>query len=72
MQGEALPVAAENAVDILTKRPDIRIVITDIDMPASLDGIALARLVRDRWPSNSSYNRGNTTPRFSSADALGH
>ncbi len=41
---------ADQAVEILLARPDIRIVLTDIDMPGSMDGMKLARMVRDRWP----------------------
>ena len=41
---------ADEAVQILESRPDIRIVFTDIDMPGSMDGIKLAAAVRDRWP----------------------
>jgi DNA-binding NtrC family response regulator len=29
---------------------DIHIIFTDIDMPGSMDGLGLARTVRDRWP----------------------
>lgn len=45
--------AAENAdlaIQILEMRSDIRIIITDIDMPGSMDGLKLAACVRDRWP----------------------
>jgi CheY-like chemotaxis protein len=31
-------------------RKDIRIVFTDIEMPGSMDGIRLARAIRNRWP----------------------
>jgi CheY-like chemotaxis protein len=41
---------ATQAVAILEKRLDIRIVFTDIDMPRGIDGVRLAALVRDRWP----------------------
>jgi len=41
---------ANQAVAILETRTDIRIVFTDIDMPGSIDGMKLARAVRDRWP----------------------
>jgi CheY-like chemotaxis protein len=41
---------ATQAVAILERRLDIRIVFTDIDMPRGLDGMKLAALVRDRWP----------------------
>ena len=32
------------------KRPDIRVVFTDIDMPGSMDGLELAVAIRHRWP----------------------
>ncbi len=41
---------ADEAVALLESRSDIRIVFTDIDMPGSMDGLKLARAVRDRWP----------------------
>ena len=41
---------ADEAIDILENRKDIRIVFTDIDMPGSMNGMRLAALVRDRWP----------------------
>jgi CheY-like chemotaxis protein len=41
---------ADEAIAILEMREDIRIVVTDIEMPGSMDGIKLARAIRDRWP----------------------
>jgi CheY-like chemotaxis protein len=41
---------ADEAIAILEARKDIGIVFTDIDMPGSMDGLNLARAVRDRWP----------------------
>lgn len=41
---------ADQAVEILASRGDIPIVLTDIDMPGSMDGVKLAHFVRDRWP----------------------
>lgn len=41
---------ADDAVSILEKRLDIRIVFTDIDMPGGVDGLKLAATIRDRWP----------------------
>ena len=41
---------ADEAIAILETRKDIRTVFTDIDMPGSMDGLKLARAVRDRWP----------------------
>jgi len=41
---------ADEAILILEAEPDIRILLTDIDMPGSMDGLRLAEAVRDRWP----------------------
>ena len=41
---------ADEAIAILKARPDIYAVFTDIQMPGSMDGLKLARFVRDRWP----------------------
>ena len=48
---EAIEAAnADEAIEILESRGDIRIVFTDINMPGSIDGLRLAHAVRDRWP----------------------
>jgi CheY-like chemotaxis protein len=41
---------ADEAIAILEARPGIHVVFTDIQMPGSMDGLKLARFVRDRWP----------------------
>jgi len=41
---------ADEAIRILESRNDIRAVFTDVHMPGSMDGIRLARVVRNRWP----------------------
>ena len=41
---------ADDAIRLLETRKDIRIVFTDIEMPGSMDGLRLARAIRDRWP----------------------
>ena len=41
---------ADQAVAILKARSDIALLLTDIDMPGSMDGVKLAHAVRDRWP----------------------
>ncbi len=41
---------ADEALRVLAARPDVRVVFTDVDMPGSLDGLALARRVHDGWP----------------------
>ncbi|UPK31276.1 response regulator [Bradyrhizobium sp. 195] len=48
---EVIPaVNADEAIAILSARSDIHVVFTDIQMPGSMDGLKLARFVRDRWP----------------------
>jgi CheY-like chemotaxis protein len=41
---------AEEALRVLDTRSDVRVVFTDIEMPGSLDGLALARRIHERWP----------------------
>jgi CheY-like chemotaxis protein len=41
---------ADEAIGILERRRDIRVVFTDIQIPGSMDGLKLAHAVRDRWP----------------------
>jgi two-component system, response regulator PdtaR len=46
-------IEAEDATDALTileRTPDIRLLFTDIQMPGPLDGMALAQNVHERWP----------------------
>src|SRR5580704_12201393 len=41
---------AQDAVSILESRNDVRAIFTDINMPGTMDGMRLARMVRGRWP----------------------
>jgi CheY-like chemotaxis protein len=41
---------ADEAIRILERRGDVRVVFTDIHMPGSMDGLKLAHAVRNRWP----------------------
>lgn len=41
---------ADEAIAVLEARNDIRVIITDISMPGSMDGLKLAAAVRHRWP----------------------
>lgn len=41
---------AQDALNILERRSDIRIIFTDVDMGTGKDGVWLALQVRDRWP----------------------
>src|SRR4051794_18640125 len=43
-------VNADEAILMLERHSDIRLVFTDIDMPGSMNGLKLAAAVRDRWP----------------------
>jgi len=41
---------AAEALVALASNPRISLLFTDIDMPGSMDGLALAAAVRNRWP----------------------
>lgn len=41
---------AADAIGILEMHPEVRVVITDIQMPGDMDGLALSHYVRKRWP----------------------
>lgn len=41
---------ADEAIALLDAHPEIELMVTDIRMPGSIDGIRLAHHVRDRWP----------------------
>jgi two-component system, response regulator PdtaR len=46
-----LPAAnADEAIVILERREDIVLILTDVDMPGTMDGLRLAHAVRRRWP----------------------
>jgi two-component sensor histidine kinase/CheY-like chemotaxis protein len=44
-------VNADEAMTILESRSDIDLLLTDIQMPGSMDGLKLAHAVHDRWPA---------------------
>jgi CheY-like chemotaxis protein len=41
---------ADKAIVVLRSQA-VDLVLTDIDMPGSMDGLGLAAAIRDRWPS---------------------
>lgn len=41
---------AEAAIAILAAHPDVQVVLTDVQMPGSMDGLKLAHYVRERFP----------------------
>ncbi|WP_245444400.1 response regulator [Microvirga sp. KLBC 81] len=43
-------VSADEALALLQARPDIQAVVTDIEMPGSMNGLELAKLIQERWP----------------------
>jgi len=43
-------VDADKAVAILEARSDVALMLTDIQMPGSMDGLKLAHTVHRRWP----------------------
>ena len=42
---------ADDALAILRQRGDVGVLFTDINMPGSIDGMDLARLVHEQWPA---------------------
>jgi CheY-like chemotaxis protein len=43
-------VDADEAMAILQSRSDIALMVTDVQMPGSMNGLQLAHAVRERWP----------------------
>ena len=43
-------VNADEALAVLQARPDVQAIVTDIEMPGAMNGIELAKAVRERWP----------------------
>jgi CheY-like chemotaxis protein len=41
---------ADEALTLLDLHPAVRVMVTDADLPGTLDGYALARIVDMRWP----------------------
>jgi CheY-like chemotaxis protein len=42
---------ADEAIGLLERQPDIVALVTDVDMPGSMDGLMLARLAHQRFRS---------------------
>ena len=43
-------VNADQALELLAADSDVQLLFTDVNMPGTIDGLALARQVHDRWP----------------------
>ena len=53
---------ADEAIAVLERRSDIHTIITDINMPGSMDGLRLAAAVRDKWPIKIIVVTGHKPP----------
>lgn len=42
--------SADAAIDVLAQNPTIRIVLTDVQMPGSMNGVKLAHYIHKRYP----------------------
>lgn len=42
--------SADHALRVLERRPDVRVLFSDVQLPGSMDGLHLAAAVHDRWP----------------------
>lgn len=43
-------VSGDQALELLEADSGVQLLFTDVTMPGAIDGLALARQVRDRWP----------------------
>jgi CheY-like chemotaxis protein len=41
---------ADQALALLEKHPKVGAILTDIDMPGSMNGLGLAKIASERWP----------------------
>lgn len=53
---------ADQAITILEKRKEIRVVLTDVQMPGSMDGLKLAHYIRDCFPPTILYIASGHVP----------
>jgi two-component system, response regulator PdtaR len=60
---------AHEALQVLRHSPDVRLTFTDIQMPGSIDGIELARLIRSEYPAVKIVL---TSGHLTAVDCVGH
>ncbi|HWA20590.1 MAG TPA: response regulator [Devosia sp.] len=41
---------ADEAIRVIEREDDIGVVITDVDMPGTMDGVRLTHFIRSKWP----------------------
>ncbi|UVI40382.1 response regulator [Qipengyuania spongiae] len=46
---------ADHAIAILERHKDVRVVLTDVQMPGSMDGLKLAHFIRNRFPPTALF-----------------
>ena len=46
---------ADDAIVLLEGHKEVRVVLTDVEMPGSMNGLRLAHYVRDRFPPTTLY-----------------
>jgi CheY-like chemotaxis protein len=46
---------ADEAIECMAAHPEIGAVLTDIEMPGSMDGIKLVHYIRNRWPPTALF-----------------
>lgn len=54
--------SAEEAIAILDQHQEVRVVLTDVQMPGSMDGLKLAHYVRERFPPTVLYIVSGNVP----------
>jgi CheY-like chemotaxis protein len=65
--------SADEALQILNRYNDVEVLFTDIRMPGSMDGLELARVVHERWPTvKILITSGDTFPPRSAIADDGH
>jgi CheY-like chemotaxis protein len=41
---------ADEALEVMKSRPDVRVLFTDVQIPGQFDGMHLARQIHEQWP----------------------
>jgi two-component system, response regulator PdtaR len=62
---------ADEAIKLLEKHPEIRLLFTDVQMPGSMDGVKLVEACRKRWPPvRIVVTSGNPRPTLLGEDTI--
>jgi DNA-binding NtrC family response regulator len=64
---------ADEALQAMNSRPDVRVLFTDVQMPGQLDGMDLARKIHEQWPKVLVLiTSGNSRPAKADIPNQGH